>query len=62
MVKYSEEWHHLNNLLSGLRSVKAVQLVHKYYLQYDNTAPGSILEQDITRCQTDLDGASEPQE
>lgn len=58
MIKYSTEWNHLNNLLSGLRSAKAVRLVHEYYLQYDNTAPGNLLEQDIARCQADLDNAS----
>ncbi len=58
MIKHSKEWHHLNNLLSALHSVKAVRLVHEEHLQYNNTAPGNILEQDIERCQADLDNAT----
>ena len=55
MEKYSDQWNHLNSLLSMLRSAKAVALVERYYALYGNAAPAKLLDEQINVCQADLD-------
>lgn len=50
-----ELWHNINNLLSLLNQFKVVLRVRKYYAQYGNAAPPSLLQEEMDALQKKLD-------
>lgn len=60
MKKYDPLWSNINNLLSYLRTSNAVDRVNDYYLgQFDNPAPGKIIQIEMDKLQEKLNKAED---
>jgi hypothetical protein len=50
------EWNELNTLLSHLKSFNVVKMVEQHYIQFGNTAPASLLKDQIDVLEKLLEG------
>lgn len=58
-LKYRDDvWNDINNLLSHLRALGAVDLIRTHYSKYGNPAPPEMVERVMKRLQTHLDSVT----